>query len=197
MAGAAAGCPTRVAGKGTAEAPPVNAVRIASGGLIYSGLLRQADFTGGIRAETLDGTVVAGEATVYREPQAVKGTSTGQEVVNRESPAVVPPLAGDLDRVVASGHVRLDKPGIRATGERLVYTASDRVFLLTGSSTNPPRAVDAQGTTTGAALRFQSVCGSVDGGRVEALGSVPGEAGQTVHTDVRITNEGKKEKGKQ
>ena len=187
---ASAGCENTVAGQGSAAAASgqaANVVRIASGGLIYSGILRQADFTGGVRADTRDGTIRANGATVYRK------AATGDA---RADAAAVPALSGELDRVVAAGHVQLDKPGIRATGERLVYTASDRVFLLTGDSGNPPKAVDAQGTTTGAALRFQSSCGGTGGGRVEALGTVPGEAGQPVHTDVRISDDGKKGKGK-
>jgi lipopolysaccharide export system protein LptA len=184
-----AGCENPVAGKagaGTAggDGASANVVRIASGGLIYSGIQRQADFTGGIRADTLDGTIRANEATVYRQ-QVTGGGGAGT--------GAVPALAGDLDRVVATGHVQLDKPGLRATGERLVYTASDRVFLLTGDSKAPPKAVDAQGTTTGAALRFQSSCDGSGGGTVEALGA----AGQEVHTDARIGNDGKKGKGKQ
>jgi len=81
----------------------------------------------------------------------------------------------------------LDKPGMKATGERLVYTASDRVVLLTGDAQNPPRAVGSQGTTTGAALRFNSCDGSV-----EAMGA----PGQRVLTDAEIGNEGKKDKAK-
>jgi len=88
--------------------------------------------------------------------------------------------------------VEFDQPGLRATGERLVYTASDRVALLTGDAKSPPRAVDAQGTTTGAVLRFQSSCDGSGGGRVEAVAA----PGQPVHTDAEVGNDGKKEKGK-
>jgi hypothetical protein len=59
--------------------------------------------------------------------------------------------------------------------------------LLTGDAKAPPKAVGAQGTTTGAALRFNSCDGSV-----EALGG----AGGRVLTDARISNEEKKDKGK-
>jgi lipopolysaccharide export system protein LptA len=190
----AAGCEnaaTKGGASAAAESQESKTVRIASGGLIYSGILRQAEFTGGVRADTQDGTIRANGATVYRK--AVP-THDGETAMNGAAGSV-PVLAGDLDRVVAAGHVQLDKPGIRGSGERLVYTASDRVFLLTGDAANPPKAVDGQGTTTGAALRFQSSCGGVGGGRVEALGTVPGEAGQSVRTDVRISDD-KKGKGK-
>ncbi len=165
------------AGRDSAAA---NVVRIASGGLIYSGIQRQADFRGGIRADTADGTIRANEATVYRQQVAADGAAGTS----------IPSLAGDLDRVVATGHVQLDNPGMRGTGEKLVYTASDRVFLLTGDGKTLPKAVDAQGTTTAPALRFQRSCDGSGGGRVEALGS----AGQDVHTDGRIGNDVQKGK---
>jgi lipopolysaccharide export system protein LptA len=190
---ATAGCVDAVAGKvGTSAAggQSTNVVRIASGGMIYSGIQRQADFTGGFHADTLDGTVRANGAVVYLDRAAGANQAAGDGV------AAMPSLAGDLDRVVASGRVELDKPGLHATGERLLYTASDRVFLLTGDSKTPPKAVGAQGTTTGAALRFQNSCDGSGGGRVEALSSVPGVDGQPVRTEVRINTDARKEKGK-
>ena len=109
-------------------------VRISSGGLVYSGILRQADFTGGFRAETVDGTIRAAQGTAYLKANP---THDGDAVMNG-APSVgagtVPSPEGSLDRVVASGHVVIDQPGLQATGERLVYTASDRAFLLTGDS---------------------------------------------------------------
>jgi len=181
-AGAGAGG-TGVSGTG-ARSP--DAVSIASGGLVYSDVLRQADFTGGVRADTVDGTIRAVAATVYLQPGP--GQAAGA--------AGVPSMAGELDRVVATGHVELNKPGLRATGERLVYTARDRVILLTGDGSTPPKAVDAQGTTTGAALRFQSSCGGSGSGSVEVLGAIPGEPAQRVRTDSQIGDGVKKEKGK-
>lgn len=158
-------------------------LRIASGGLIFSDILRQADFTGGFRADTADATIRASQATAYLQQAAGVASS---------SATAVPSLAGDLDRVVATGHVDVERPGLQATGERLVYTASDRVFLLTGDKNNPPKAVDAQGTTTGAALRFNSCENSV-----EALGAVEGSPAQRVRTDSRVSEDKKKQKGKQ
>ena len=76
--------------------------------------------------------------------------------------------------IVASGAVAIDETGFHATGERLLYTASDQVFLLTGEKSAPPRAVDAQGrSTTGAALRFHP-CDASGGERIEALSVAPG-----------------------
>jgi lipopolysaccharide export system protein LptA len=85
---------------------------------------------------------------------------------------------------------------LRATGERLVYTASDQVFLLTGDSKTPPQATDAKGTTTGAALRFHRSCDDSGGVSVEALSEVPGETRRRVQTETRVGNDERNEKEK-
>ena len=53
-------------------------VRVASGGLVYSGILGHADFTGGFRAETVDGTIRASEGTAYMK----ETTHDGGTVMN-------------------------------------------------------------------------------------------------------------------
>lgn len=166
-------------------AQAANVVRIASGGLVFSGILNQADFTGGFRADTADGTIRANAGTAYLQ-------DVGSAKVAADSQAALPSLAGRLERVVTTGHVDIQQPGLRATGERLVYTAGDQVFLLTGE----PQATDANGTTTGAAIRFHRSCDDSRGVSVEALSSVPGEPPQRVRTDTRVPNDEKKEKGK-
>jgi lipopolysaccharide export system protein LptA len=149
--------------------------------LIYSGILRQADFTGGVRADTADATIRAGQATAYLE-QATKDKAP-------VAGAGVPSLAGNLERVIATEHVDITRTGLQATGERLVYSAGDQVFLLTGTPTALPKAVDARGTTTGAALRFDTCDDSV-----EALGAAPGSTVQRVRTETHLSNDKKKEK---
>jgi lipopolysaccharide export system protein LptA len=182
-------CETAKAGAGKANTGTAGAsqvVRITSGRLLYSGISRQIDFTGGVRADTVDATIRAVQATGYLKqggmaPQPAEG-------------AAVPSLAGSLERVVASGHVDVAKPGLQATGDRLVYTASDRAFLLMGNQDAAAKTIDAQGTTTAAALRLQNSC---DGGvSVEALGEVPGVPAQRVRTEARIRGDQKKEKAK-
>jgi hypothetical protein len=66
------------------------------------------------------------------------------------------------------------------------------VFLLTGDGSTLPKAVGAQGTTTGAALRFDSCDDSV-----QALGAVPGAPVQRVRTDARVSSDQVKEKTRQ
>ena len=185
------------AGRAGAAAQAANVVRIASGGLVFSGILNQADFTGGFRADTADGTIRANAGTAYLQPsEAVGAAPAGSSVAVGGGAAAVPSLTGRLERVVATGHVDIEQPGVHATGERLVYSANDQVFLLTGDSKNPPQATDATGTTTAAALRFHNSCDDSGGVSVEALGEVSGEPAQRVHTESRRSDEKNKERGK-
>jgi lipopolysaccharide export system protein LptA len=177
------GAKTGAAAKPGAGARAQEAVRIASAGLIFSGILRQAEFTGGVRADTDDATIRAAQATAFLEPKGASKAAAGDGT---------PSLTGKLERVVASGNVDVERPGLAATGERLTYNAGDRVFLLTGDGTTLPKAVGTQGTTTGAALRFDSCDDSV-----QALGAVPGAPVQRVRTDARVSSDQVKEKTRQ
>ncbi|HXY49878.1 MAG TPA: LptA/OstA family protein [Terriglobales bacterium] len=59
---------------------------------------------------------------------------------------------GQLDHIVAEGDVVVQSPTRRATGEKLVYTASADKFVLTGG---PPSIFDAEhGKITGVSLTF-------------------------------------------
>jgi len=62
-----------------------------------------------------------------------------------------------VDQMTARGHVVVDWPGRRGTGEKLVYLSEDGTYTLTGSSAVRPRITDqTRGTVTGAALIFHS-----------------------------------------
>jgi lipopolysaccharide export system protein LptA len=155
-------------------------VRITSGQLIYSGDLRQAEFTGGVRAETLDGTIRAAQATAFLQPVA-KGLAASAQVS--------PQLAGKVERMIATGQIQIDQPGLRATGGRLVYTAADGLFVLTGDGKSPPKLVDSEcGTITGAALQFHTGDESVEVTSVEP--------GQRVRTETRAGKDATMGKGK-
>ena len=75
-------------------------------------------------------------------------------------------------------------PGRRATGDQVVYTASDSMFVLTGTAASLPKVVDDQrGTVTGTSLRFHSG----DDNIVVSNGGESG-AGQRVRTETRVKN---------
>lgn len=86
--------------------------------------------------------------------------------------------------MVATGHIEMDQPGRRATGEQVVYTASDGTFVLTGTATALPKVVDEQrGTVTGTSLRFHPGDDNV----VVSNGGESG-SGQRVRTETRVKN---------
>jgi lipopolysaccharide export system protein LptA len=83
--------------------------------------------------------------------------------------------AGRLERAVASGNVVVQEPGRRAVGQKLVYTASDDKFVLTGG---PPSIFDAEhGKITGDSLTFF---------RADDRVLVVGEASTPVVTQTRV-----------
>ena len=93
-------------------------------------------------------------------------------------------MGGSVERVVASGHIEIQQPGRRASGEQLVYTANDGMFVLTGTAKVPPKVVDDQrGTVTGTSLQFHA-------GDENVVVSNEGDSGvgQHVRTETRVKN---------
>jgi lipopolysaccharide export system protein LptA len=175
-------------------------VRVASRELVYSDEARTADFTGGVLAESSDGTMRGEQAVVYLQgppasgkvPAANSGGKAGVAGVGSLTEAKAGAggklgaaggfMGGSVERMVATGHIELEQPGRRATGERLVYTASDGMFVLTGTTTVLPKVVDQhQGTVTGASLRFHA-------GDENVVVSNGDNAGQRVRTETRVKN---------
>jgi lipopolysaccharide export system protein LptA len=126
-------------------------VRITSGRLNYADAERKIVLGGGVTAKGSDATLTGQEMTVFLLPQ-------GQ---TRQSPAAPGPgTAGQVERIVAEGKVVIMQPTRHATGDRLVYTAAEDKFVLTGgsssgSSSGPPSIFDAErGKITGDSLTF-------------------------------------------
>ncbi len=139
------------------------ATHLSSETLHYADKQHRCDLRGTVTAEQPAGTVHADLAQIYLTPSG-------------------PDKPSQLDRMIATGHVVIVQPGRRGTGERLIYTAADGRYVLTGSPGQPPRIADAQkGTTTGAALIFRAADDSVEvSSRADAA---PGNAaGSNVRT---------------
>ncbi len=166
-------------GENTGSTPVVNAnfttalggsqrasvVQVRSRTLVYSDPSRQADFRGSVTAERGDEAVHADHAVLYLKPPS------GQSDQNA-SKAAPSKQASRLDHLVASGHVLFTEPGRRGSGEKLVYTADDGRYVLTGSEAAPPQLWDrAHGTTTGEVLIFSSQDDKVEvsGGKSSAV----------------------------
>ncbi len=90
--------------------------------------------------------------------------------------------------MVATGAGEVEQPGRRATGGRLVYTASDQLFVLTGDGKTQPKLVDAvRGTIAGAALQLHSGDDSIVVTSV-APGATAAATGERVRSDTRVGN---------
>jgi len=152
-------------------------VRVISRDLVYSDEARKADFTGGVQVDSADGSMRGEQAVVYLQAAPANGMKKTDGVAGGF-------MGGNVERVVANGHIEMQQPGRRANGEQLVYTASDGLFVLTGTPTVLPKVVDDQrGTVTGTSLRFHS-------GDENVVVSNEGEsgAGKRVRTETRVKN---------
>src|ERR1700730_11369798 len=115
-------------------------VHITSAHLNYADAERKILLDGGVTAKGPDTTSTAQQMTVF-----LRSRSEAQASVSPATP-------GQVDRIVAEGKVMVAQPTRRATGERLVYTAAEDKFVLTGGT---PSIFDAErGKITGDSLTF-------------------------------------------
>lgn len=171
-------------GEGTGDAPVVDAnfttsaatgshhqqsvARVRSRTLVYSDQERRADFHGDVTAAQGDDVIEAEDALVYLKPVEPKTAGTPKTEGAKTEGA----RGSQLERIVATGHVVFTQPGRKGDGDKLVYTADDGQYILTGKPDEPPRLWDrTHGTTTGAALVFYSQTDKVEvrGGNSSAI----------------------------
>jgi lipopolysaccharide export system protein LptA len=131
--------PTKKTRKGSAlgKSSPIT---ITARRLTYADSDRKIHYEGGVMAKGEDFTASSKTLDAYLR---ARGQSAGTQAFAS---------AGQLDRMVAEGDVLVQEPSRRAEGEKLVYTAADDRFVLTGG---PPSIFDAeQGKITGVSLTF-------------------------------------------
>jgi lipopolysaccharide export system protein LptA len=181
--------PGILAGKTVSGDGKTDVIRIASRELVYSDETREADFTGGVVVDSGDGDMRGRQMIAYLQPaQTGKGgkapqNSTKANAGKPPTPGMNGFMAGGVERIVATGGIEMQQPGRRATGEQVVYTASDGMFVLTGTPAALPRVVDDQrGTVTGTSLRFHS------GDENIVVSNGGSGAGQRVRTETRVKN---------
>ena len=143
-------------------------MNVTASSLRYSDGERRARFEGGVTVRSADATLNADSEDVFLQARSAPGNPqpaaprSGQAAPGTTALGVLggenqPGTPSQLDRIVAHGHVLIQQPNRRATGEQLVYTASDGKFVLTGSPGVPPSIFDAEhGTITGHSLTFFS-----------------------------------------
>jgi len=126
----------------------VTPVHITSARLNYADTERRIFLEGGVTAKTSDATMAGERMTVFLLPR-----DQSKAVAN-------PGMPGQVDRIVAEEHVVITQPTRHATGDRLVYTAADDKFVLTGGpaggpGNGRPSIFDAErGKITGDSLTF-------------------------------------------
>ena len=174
-------------GSGKAGAKKTQVVRISSGRLTYSDVTREAEFTDGVLVENADGRMRGQEAVVYLQPeQKIAQNGAARQNTSSGGPGITGQdgfMGGNLERVVTTGHIEITQPGRRATGEQVVYTASDGLFVMTGTTAAPPKIVDeARGTITGTSLRFHA-------GDENVVVSNGVDSKQRVRTETRVKKE--------
>lgn len=127
-------------------------VRIFCGRIAYSGVQRKGEFFGHVRVIDSSSELMADRAEIFLASSAhVAGGRQNSDSGSNNSPS------STVQKMVATGDVRLKQPGRRASGTRLIYTAADGRYVLTGDSRNAPEVFDAnRGTVTGQTLTFSA-----------------------------------------
>ncbi|MGA9799529.1 MAG: LptA/OstA family protein [Terriglobales bacterium] len=126
----------------------VTPVKITSDRLTYIDGERKAHFEEGVQAKGGELTITSKVMDVFLQP---RDQATSNQPITGNSAGIGSGAGtGKIDHIVAHNQVVIVQPGRRATGEQLVYTASDDKFVLTGGS---PSIFDAeQGKITGVSL---------------------------------------------
>jgi lipopolysaccharide export system protein LptA len=137
--------------------------RVTSRTLVYSDEKRLADFRGAVIVEQAGETIRCDQGLMVLKPAQTAAQKTATPGGQGNS---------QVDRLVATGHVTITQPGRRGEGEKLVYTAADGKYVLTGTAEKRPQLWDTlHGTTSGVALLFNSQDDSVEvsGGNSSAV----------------------------
>ena len=142
-------------------------VTISAARLTYADAERLAHYEGGVVAKGTGFNASSNIMDAYLLPRSQ--TTSNQSLAEPMSEQ------GQLDHIVAQGNVVVQQPNRRAEGKKLVYTAVDDKFVLTGG---PPSIFDAErGKITGVSLTFF---------RADDRVLVEGEASTPVVTQTRV-----------
>ena len=165
----------------SSRAPSI--VRVASSKMDYNDLRHEATFSGAVALAEGEGKVLGEHAVVLlATPESESATRVVGHVRSQPNP-----LSGSINRIVVYGSVKIEEPGRNGTGTELVYTAATESYILTGSSSAPPRIEDArQGSVTGATLLF-----SDSGSTIVVAGdpNAPKSIGGRVRSETHLTPE--------
>jgi lipopolysaccharide export system protein LptA len=122
-------------------------IRMQGGNLKYSAAERKVVMYGGIlgkvQVETADMESASNDVEVYLLPPGNHAGKNGS--------------SAQVDKFVAHGSVTLTAQGRIGVGEQLAYGSDTGEYVLTGTSSQPPRLSDpVRGSVTGEILIFNS-----------------------------------------
>ncbi len=126
-------------------------VDVTSDRLTYLDEERRARYTGNVFAKSTINAITAKQIDIFLKP-----AESGDKNAASQKKSVLPGSNGpsQIDHIIAIGNVVVTEPNRRAVGDKLVYTADDATYNLTGKS---PSIFDAEhGTVWGDSLTFYS-----------------------------------------
>jgi lipopolysaccharide export system protein LptA len=111
--------------------------------LSYDDNASVAYYTGNVLVRGAGGTMNAGKMDIYLKKSGAQQTQAASSAQ---------PGPAELNHIVAETNVKVEQDQRRAAGSKLVYTAADNKFVMTGG---PPTLTDPEhGTITGTSLTF-------------------------------------------
>ena len=128
-------------------------VDVTADKLTYTDEQRLARYSGNVLAKSPTAAITTEQLDVYLKPADSDKASPGTKTAQQKGPSLP---GGDspsqIDHMIATGKVVVTEPNRRAVGDKLVYTADDAKYELTGKS---PSIFDAEhGTVWGDSLTF-------------------------------------------
>ena len=140
---------------GSSAPPQTSVVRTTSSTLTYSGGERKATLAGNVVVQDTSGTLRAATVELFLNPNGVSSTDHPASKPSGATSAMGP--NGQVDRLIAQDHVQFAQGDRTATGEKLVYSADDGRYVLTGTNAAQPRVTDRQhGSVSGSSLIFNN-----------------------------------------
>ncbi|HEY1730844.1 MAG TPA: LPS export ABC transporter periplasmic protein LptC [Terriglobales bacterium] len=128
-------------------------VDVTADKLTYVDEERRARYTGNVLAKSPTAAITTDQLDIYLKQADLDAKDTTANAQKPKGPSLPgSDTPSQIDHMVAIGRVVVTEPNRRAVGDRLVYTADDAKYLLTGKS---PSIFDAEhGTVWGDSLTF-------------------------------------------
>lgn len=168
LVGCAAACPGVPLAEDRIGAPAKNEkIHISSESLVVNDAEKYAEFIGGVKAVQGQTVILSDRLKIYYEGNPRKPAGAGAESAG---------ATGDsIQRIVATGNVRITFEDTLAESREAVYTTADRILVLSGPNAKVTKT--NSGTISGSRISINRESGQIRfEGKVEGL-FYPGEKG--------------------